>query len=76
MKSRSYGSLLPPQGDGCFRGAGGRTPALQDFESHKAVLARLDAILVANPDIDPGTPQGVALELLISQIEEYESQIG
>lgn len=43
-------------------------------ESHRAALARVDALLVAHPDVEPGTPAGDALEALIARIEEYEGQ--
>lgn len=50
------------------------TTRLCDAESHRAALARVDALLTAHPDVEPGTPAGDALEALIAQIEEYEEQ--
>lgn len=50
------------------------TTRLCDAESHRAALARVDALLVAHPDVEPGTPAGDALEALIARIQEYEEQ--
>jgi hypothetical protein len=50
------------------------TTRLCDAESHRAALARVDALLVAHPDVEPGTPAGDALEALIVRIHEYEEQ--
>lgn len=54
----------------------GGTTRLCDAESHRAALARVDALLVAHPDVRPGTPAGDALEALIAQIQEYEEEQG
>lgn len=47
---------------------------IRDAESHAAALARVDALLTADPDIQPGTPAGDELDALIDRIEQYEDQ--
>lgn len=47
---------------------------IRDAESHRAALARVDAMLTADPDIQPGTPAGDELDALIDRIEQYEEQ--
>lgn len=50
------------------------TTRLCDAESHRAALARVDALVSADPDIQPGTPAGDELDALIDRIEQYEEQ--
>lgn len=50
------------------------TTRLCEAESHRAALARVDALLSADPDIQPGTPAGDELDALIDRIEQYEER--
>ena len=50
------------------------TTRLCDAESHRAALERVDALLTADPDIQPGTPAGDELDALIDRIQQYEEQ--
>lgn len=47
---------------------------IRDQESHQEALARVDALLAANPGIEPGTVAGDELDVLIDLIEHYESK--
>lgn len=70
-------ATLPPQ---CEQPIDVRSDAgttrLCDAESHRAALARVDALITADPDIQPGTPAGDELEALIDRIEYYEMEHG
>lgn len=47
---------------------------IRDKKSHRDALARVDALLAANPDIEPGTTAGDELDVLIDLIEHYENK--
>lgn len=47
---------------------------IRNDQSHRDALARVDALLAIVPPVEPGTPEGDELEVLLDLIEGYEAK--